>query len=253
MASDQIKPISGNTQPSYSHNGFCPICEQHVTFSSEQAWYRDHLLCPSCPNGSVPRERALMLSLRHTFPNWQSLDIHESSPIARGASVILSQQAASYIPTQYYPSYPLGINVNHVRNENLEAQTFPDGTFDLVISLDVMEHVNMPSQAFQEIARTLKPNGAYIFTAPTYKAKVNTERRARYLEDGRIEHLAPPEYHGNPVSDQGALVTFHYGYDLPELIHQWSGLSVRVERFWDPYHGIIGEFTEVYVCCKNHK
>ena len=55
---------------------------------------------------------------------------------------------------------------------------------------------------------------------------------------------------GNPVSDAGSLVTFHYGYDLAELIHQWSGMNVEVSRFHDPSRGIIGEFTEVYWATK---
>lgn len=238
------------TEVQYNHKGFCPICENYVTFYATSDWYRDALFCPKCPGQSIPRERALMLVLRRDYPHWRFSSIHESSPIARGASVILSQQCRNYIATQFYEFAQPGAIVNNFRNENLEKQTFSDRSFDLVLSLDVMEHVNHPKLVFQEVARTLRSGGAYIFTAPTYKAKPVTERRARYMENGEIEHHAPPEYHGNPVSDAGSLVTFHYGYDLPELIFEWSGLDVKVERFWDPYHGIIGDFTEVYLCHK---
>lgn len=235
----------------YTYEGFCPICENKVTFQSAHAWFRDHLLCPSCPNHSIPRERALMLVLRQEFPNWKDLSIHESSPVARGASVMISRQAASYVATQYYPHVALGIMLDGFRNENLENQTFTDESFDVVISLDVMEHVNQPDKVFREVKRTLRKQGAYIFTAPTYKEKTESERRALYKEDGTIEFIASPEYHGNPISDQGSLVTFHYGYDLPQLIHDWSGLDVKVVRFCDAYHGIVGEFTEVYICRKS--
>ena len=138
--------------------------------------------------------------------------------------------------------------VRGVRNENLEQQTFADGIFDLVITLDVMEHVGEPDKVMREVARTLTPGGAYVFTAPTYSGRIESERRARYLPDGTVEHLAEPEYHGNPISDEGALVTFHYGYDLPELIHQWSGLNVEVVRFHDHHRGLVGTMTEVYTC-----
>lgn len=154
------------------------------------------------------------------------------------------------MPTQWFPGEPLGSMVGHARNENLEQQTFADNTFNLVVTLDVMEHVGEPDKVMREVARTLVTGGSYLFTVPTYKGKVESERRARYLEDGTPEHLAEPEYHGNPVSDQGALVTFHYGYDLPELIHRWSGLDVEVVRFHDHRHGLIGDMTEVYVCTK---
>ena len=46
---------------------------------------------------------------------------------------------------------------------------------------------------------------------------------------------------------QGALVTFHYGYDFAELISAWSGFDVEVTRFHDHRHGVIGDFTEVYL------
>lgn len=75
---------------------------------------------------------------------------------------------------------------------------------------------------------------------------LNSFRRAILHPDG-IEHLHPPEYHGNPVDPEGVLVTFHYGYDLPELIHRWAGLNTMVCRFHDHHIGVIGEFTEVYV------
>ena len=57
------------------------------------------------------------------------------------------------------------------RNEDLEALTFPDASFDLTVTLDVMEHVNQPDVVLREVARTLRPGGAYLFTVPTYKGK----------------------------------------------------------------------------------
>lgn len=230
----------------YQEAGYCPICDTEVTFSAAYDWYRDHLLCSRC--GSIPRERALALELNKRFPAWRKLSIHESSPGPRGISPKLKKECSGYIASQFFPDAEPGAMVLGSRNEDLAAQTFPDEMFDVVISLDVMEHVNEPDRVMREIVRTLKPGGSYLFTAPTYKHLVASERRARYREDGSVEHLAEPEYHGNPVSDQGSLVTFHYGYDLPELIHQWSGMDVEVVRFHSHNYGIIGEFTEVYVC-----
>lgn len=191
-----------------------------------------------------------MLVLRREYPHWRFSAIHESSSGNRGASRIIAQQCRNYIATQFYPSEVPGAMIHNFRNENLEKQTFPDRCFDLVVSLDVMEHVNQPAAVFQEVARTLRSGGAYLFTTPTYKGKAKTERRAEYMADGSIQHYAEPEYHGNPISADGSLVTFHFGYDLPQLIFEWSGMDVKVERFWDPYHGIIGDFTEVYLCQK---
>lgn len=232
----------------YSKAGYCPICRDGTEFVSRFDWYRDHLFCTRCK--SIPRERALALVLDRQYPQWRDLGIHESSPGSRGISVVLRKECSRYVATHYFPGEATGTIVRGFRNENLERQTFPDASFDLVVSLDVMEHVNDPEASFAEVARTLRDEGAYIFTAPTYKGKIASERRARYLPNGEAEHFAEPEYHGNPISEKGALVTFHYGYDLAELIHKWSGLNVEVARFHDHHHGIIGDFTEVYVASK---
>jgi SAM-dependent methyltransferase len=233
----------------YRRNGYCPVCEKAAVFSAEFDWYRDHLRCETC--GSIPRERAAALVLSRHRGNWRDLAIHESSPEPRGISLKLQRECTRYTASNLFPGRALGVVVDGFRNENLEAQTFESASFDVVVAMDVLEHVNRPDDALAEIARTLKPGGCLIFTAPTYKDRVTSERRARYLEDGTVEHLAEPEYHGNPISDKGSLVTFHYGYDLARAAFEWSGLDVEVSRFHDHHMGLIGEFTEVYVATKN--
>jgi SAM-dependent methyltransferase len=243
--------MNTDTKAFYEFSGVCPICEAETTFSSINQDFRSNLICPSCTNISIPRERSLTLALKRLVPDWRDKKIHESSPVPRGFTLQLRRECKGYVATQYFPDAPNGEIIRGFRNENLECQTFPDESFDIVMSLDVLEHVNEPQQALKEIARTLVSGGYCIFTAPTYVGKMKSERRACIHADGTEEILVgAAEYHGNPVNAKGALVTFHYGYDLPELIFQWSGMSVEVHRFYDPFHGIIGPMTEVYVCRK---
>lgn len=138
------------------------------------------------------------------------------------------------------------------RNENLENQTFKDESFDLVISLDVMEHVFCPDKVYSEIYRTLKKGGYYLHTFPIRKYLVDAVTPlARRSLDGAVHHLSDvPEYHGNPIDAKGSLVTYDYGYDISKQIAQWAPFDVRIVRFWDQAHGIIGEYTEVIVCRK---
>jgi SAM-dependent methyltransferase len=229
--------------------GFCPICQQCTTFTARDSWLRDALLCDGC--GSIPRERALMLAIRQLLPHYAQLAIHESSPMMRGVSKLLAEEALGYIPTQFFPGVSLGSMHRGARCEDLERQTFPEHSFDLVMTQDVMEHVFHPDKVYQEIYRTLRPGGYYIHTTPMFKGLVETQQRARLESDGTVTHLAEPEYHGNPINDEGSLVTYQFGYDLADLIAQWTPFDVEVRRFADRTHGICGvEFSEVIVCSK---
>ena len=233
-----------------SWQGHCPICEQATTFQARYGWFRDHLICTSCPGGSIPRERALMQTIRQLMPDWRERRIHESSPASRGASIVLGRDCADYVATQYFPDVARGGMKGGFRCEDLEHQTFADDSFDLVVTQDVMEHVFYPEKAHREIWRTLKTGGLHIHTTPIFKDRVTTERRAWLSADGSIGHLGEPEYHGNPVDPQGSLVTFHYGYDIGELIAAWAPFDVEIRRYNQRSTGIVAEFSEVIICRK---
>jgi SAM-dependent methyltransferase len=191
-----------------------------------------------------------MLTINQLLPHWTELDIHESSPAPRGVSKTLAAHAPGYIATHFWPDVAGGAMYRGVRCENLEAQTFGPESFDLVVTQDVMEHVFNPRTAYQEIYRTLRSGGYHIHTTPIYKELVQTEQRAKLGQDGKIIHLAGAEFHGNPISGEGSLVTFHYGYDLADLITQWTSFDVEIRRFADRTHGIVAEFSEVIICVK---
>lgn len=230
------------------YEGYCPICEKRTVFVSANGWYRDFLQCTTCVNGSVPRERALALILNEQAPHWRDLRIHESSPVPRGISLKLERECPKYVKTQYFPEAQFGTLVNGVRNENLEALTFPDEALDVTITLDVMEHVYRPDLVLSEVWRTLAPGGVYICTFPVRKAQVaGWERRFELMPDGSRHDIREPEFHGNPVSAEGSIVTVDYGYDLHQALASWAPFDVRVYRFADRTHGILGEYTEVIV------
>lgn len=231
-----------------SYQGYCCACDQATTFDSHGYWYRDQLLCRHC--GSIPRERALGWCLSTFAPDWRSLDLHECSPAERAISLRMSRECEKYIATQYFPDVTPGSVEKGVRCENLQALTFPDESIDLHVHLDVLEHVNDPGACFAEMKRTLRPGGRMIFTTPVYRTKAATERRA-YIGPDQVNHFAEPEYHGNPISDDGALVTFHYGQDLADIIAAAApGCGVNMITMLDARLGILGEFREVFVVTK---
>ena len=244
MASETIRE-------QFSFNGFCPICERPAVFIATHAWFRESLICQSCPGGSVPRERALALVLNERRPDWRNLAIHESSPAPRGISVKLASEATGYIGSQYFPGECPGAITGGFRNENLEYLTFENAAFDITITLDVMEHVYHPDKVIREIHRTLTRGGLYLCTFPVRKHQVAAwERRFELLPDGTRKDFKEVEIHGNPVSRDGSIVTVDWGYDLHQQIAAWAPFDITVYRFANETHGILGEYTDVIACRK---
>lgn len=226
--------------------GYCPICERRTVFVKEGTWLRDQYKCLGCY--SIPRWRALIHVLNTHFPNWRDLAIHESSP-GGTSSTKIARECKNCVQSYFYPDVPLGSMHGGFRCEDLENQTFPDATFDLVISQDVFEHVLDPARGFSEIARTLKPGGAHVFTAPWYYWKP-TLVRAKRDESGQIVHLEKPDYHGNPIDASGSLVVTEWGTDFCEFMDRASGLKTTVIHPYDPRLGLEAEFLDVFISRK---
>jgi SAM-dependent methyltransferase len=230
------------------NEGFCYCCNSKVTFSSQSPWLRDHYKCSHC--GSIPRERALMYVIEKFYPNWESSIIHESSPASRGASLKLKNKCNNYVATHFFADMPSGQTVQEYVNQNLEDQTFEDESFDLVITQDVMEHVFNPDKAFSEIARTLKRGGAHIFTVPLVNKSKPSAKWATINDDGTVNFLKAPEYHGNPIDKKGSPVSMHWGYDICEFIFRSSGLYTTIIFIDNLDLGIRAEYIEVLLSRK---
>lgn len=225
--------------------GFCPVCERKTVFIEEMEWLRDHYVCFFCR--SIPRNRALIKVLKTLYPGYREMKIHESSPFGP-TSDKLRRACKDYTPTFFWPDVPPGERKDNVRCENIERMTFEDATFDMIITQDVMEHVLNPDRAFSEIARTLKPGGAHVFTAPYYYWK-KTLVRAVETPEG-IKHLEEEDYHGNPVDSRGALVVTEWGSDFVDFIYEHSGMTTTVYHLENRRLGIDGKFLEVFVSKK---
>lgn len=186
------------------------------------------------------------------YPNWRDLDIHESSPGGRGASIKMRNECKGYTASQLYPD----ITPGHIhqksgyRCENLEKLTFLDNSFDLFITQDVMEHIFDPEAAFKEIARVLKPGGAHIFTVPLINKNRITEIWASHDEKGQIIYHHEPEWHGNPVDAKGALVTMHWGYDLAGFILEKAKMPTVIIAIDNIDLGIRAEYIDVLLSAK---
>ena len=230
-------------------DAYCPICEAPHHFVAENSWLRDKLICPSCR--SIPRHRALMRVLSDAFPDWRQVSIHETGPVWTGVSERLRKDSPGYTWSQYDPAHPTGQPHPEFgwRNENLEALTFANATFDIFITQDVFEHVLHPDRAIREIARVLRPGGVHVCTVPMVNKTKPSVRRAR-LVNNQVEFILPAEYHGNPVGNGASLVTVDWGYDIVPILDCESGLHTTVFYIDDLTMAIRAEAIEVMVMRK---
>ena len=227
------------------HIGVCPVCEKRTLFFKKGDWWRDHYHCARCL--SIPRQRALVHVLEKFIPDWRNLNIHESSPNGPTFKKFLSE-CQHYVPTQFFQGVPSGTIYHGYRCEDLAQQTFEDGSFDIVITQDVLEHLSDPVQSLKEICRTLKSGGVHVFTVPWYFWK-ETKVRVR-ITNNDVEYLEEPQYHHNPVDDNGALVITEWGRDLIDTIYAVSGMSTTVMHIHDKRIGAEAEFLEVFLSRK---
>jgi 2-polyprenyl-3-methyl-5-hydroxy-6-metoxy-1,4-benzoquinol methylase len=109
---------------------------------------------------------------------------------------------------------------------------FSDEAFDLVLMLDVIEHLYQRTHALREVQRVLKPNGILLLAAPNRNTKWKRHLRTAGLPsetdpDHKIEYIWPElqdelAQGGFAVRDDPMIIV----YDTP-----WAGLIDLVGGF----------------------
>jgi SAM-dependent methyltransferase len=146
---------------------------------------------------------------------------------------------------------PLGAtNAQGIRNEDLTRLTFTTEAFEIVVSLDVLEHVPRYGRALQGCWRVLEPGGALVVTCPFRPGRRENLVRATLQTDGTIEHLEPPEYHGDPLSPGGALAYYTFGWELLDELRSVGFADVAAYGTWSRQHGYLGDDLLVFVARK---
>ncbi|MEM9598181.1 MAG: class I SAM-dependent methyltransferase, partial [Acidobacteriota bacterium] len=128
--------------------------------------------------------------------------------------------------------------------------SFGDQSFDLVVSFDVLEHVPAYLTAFDEILRVLSPGGTLYFTVPFRVDRGDNLVRARLAADGSVEHLLEPEYHGDPLVEEGCLAFYHYGWQLLDDLRSLGFVDVALTVYWSQWFGYLGRDQLVLTAAK---
>jgi len=235
--------------------GHCWVCSRKQAFLYDRKYsdgvhvnWRERLVCPRCGLNNRLRLVAQLIGC----------------VASKGASIYLTEQVtplAGYLTRRYRKlarSEYLGdglapgiVNSRGIRHEDVTALSFGDRSFDHILSFDVLEHVPDYRAALAEFGRVLKDDGSLILSAPFGLLLEKNVVRARIAPDGEVEHLLPPEYHGDPVDPQGGILCYyHFGWELLDDLKAAGFREARVDAYWSREYGHIGDEQLVIVAAK---
>lgn len=242
--------------------GYCQCCEKEAKFKIDWLYsngnmpnYRERAVCSEC--GLNNRQRYVsnyLKSLIKDFDNIEEKTIYCYEQVTSFYEYVKSLNKNynfNLIGSEYlgYDKKP-GEVINGLRHEDALNLSFQDESIDIIVSNDVYEHVPDIEKAMQEAYRVLKKGGKLIFSIPFYASENKTKKRAE-LRNGEIQHIMPNQYHGNPVSEEGSLVFYDFGWDLMDICKRVGFNDSYMLSYYSLFYGYLGFMQFIFVAEKS--
>ncbi|HXA27467.1 MAG TPA: class I SAM-dependent methyltransferase [Candidatus Angelobacter sp.] len=237
---------------------FCTVCGGITAVVFRGGSARESWMCVRCRASNRQRQLAAVLCERdlagHPHRSLVDYASHSGESIyiaeQRGPLHAALQRARAFAASEYVdPQATPGSVVDGVMHQDLQRLSFDKGSFDLVVTTDVLEHVPDPYAAHGEILRVLRPGGRHVFTVPYDEGRDDDEVRAAVDGEGNLRHLAEPQYHLDPLREEGALVFTIFGRGMASRLRD-LGFEVTVHRPDRPSQGIFGPGAVVFEASK---
>jgi 2-polyprenyl-3-methyl-5-hydroxy-6-metoxy-1,4-benzoquinol methylase/glycosyltransferase involved in cell wall biosynthesis len=251
---------SVNEKPGHE-TGYCVVCGCHSSFRFDptiispqvkKAWgiadnlvrafnRKESCFCSYC--GSSLRMRRLAAVLMQTFAEIGGISCKSFVELVRNeefrrlkiAEISACGTLHSYLkqhPNLYYsewlPGVKPGTTHEGTRCEDWQGLTYPDDTFDIILSSETLEHVLDPDKAWHEIYRTLKGGGFHVFTLPV----VPWQRSMDLVEKLNKMGLSTEGFYLSPEVDSDVAAVFRSRKDGghvevagkgPSPLLEWTG------------------------------
>jgi hypothetical protein len=114
----------------------------------------------------------------------------------------------------------------------------------------VLEHVPDFQRGLAELARCLAPGGWLLLSTPMFLHYDRTQVRAVLGSDGVVEHLRDPEFHGDPLSADGVLCFYHFGWSLLDDLMAFGFCNPKIVLFWSRRYGHLGGLQPIILAQK---
>lgn len=141
------------------------------------------------------------------------------------------------------------VNEHGVRHEDMTALSFETDSLDYILSFDCLEHFPSFEDAFKECSRVLRPGGKMMWSVPFVKTNSKNTIRAKIV-DGVVEHLLPPEYHGDPVNTAGCLCFTHFGWEMLDQVRSSGFKDAYAVPYGSREFGYLGTGSLVFFASK---
>jgi hypothetical protein len=235
---------------SFTTSGFCFVCRKRTQFLSswelaydagdhlEMNW-REHLQCPRCHmNNRMRASIHLLMAMIAPPKESQIYTTEQSGPLYTYLHKRFPRlQGSEFVQDAALMSENSSKKLHH---EDLTQLSFPTHSFDVILSLDVLEHIPDYRGAFCECSRTLKSAGKMLFSVPFEANSARNQIRAELRSNGTIEYLLRPEYHDDPRNPEGCLCFQHFGWEMLEEMKQAGFSSVCAVSYYSREYGYLG-------------
>lgn len=195
-------------------------------------------------NGLLSRNRALLWLLQHRYGSLEALrqqDVYLVEALTGFALWLRRQLGEERLLCSEYltDSEVLYADIPH---EDLCALSHGDASFDLLLCNELFEHVQRLEQAFEEIARVLRPGGRLLATCPLAIGQRESVVKAVLDEaTGEAKLLDTAEWHGDPVRpQQGSLVYRIPGWEVLDQLRAAGFREAQLHLVASWKHGVLG-------------
>lgn len=167
----------------------CNLCsyegDSFIDYDDGYGHVYENSTCPSC--GSQPRHRSLCFYLSKYISEDKKLKLLHFSPEKGIADILKLFNNIDYISADINPE-------KSMFQEDIKKLSFKDQSFDIIICIHVLEHIDDDSKAIAELYRVLNNDGFAVIDVP-----IDNNRETTYEDPSITTPEARSKAFGNGI------------------------------------------------------